>query len=123
MLEPMHGPPTVAILGGNPVVGRALEFLLESTDYGVRFFSEQLGESAELPGEVRVAIVMPALRPDRSDALITRLRSASGARVVPIIELITPPNRRHNGHRIPVSWPCSVEELKRNIEAALVEGS
>jgi hypothetical protein len=119
----MRGPPTVAILGGNPVVGKALESLLESTDYGVRFISEHLHESAELPREVRVALVMPALRPDRSDALITRLRSASGARVVPIIELITTPNGHHNGHRIHVSWPCSVEELKRNIEATLVKGS
>ena len=123
VLEPMHGPPTVAILGGNPVVGRALEYLLESSDYGTRFFSEYLDESAELPGGVRVALVMPALSPDRNDALVTRLRGASGTMFLPIIELVTSPNGHHGAHRIQVSWPCSVEELRRNIEAALVEGS
>lgn len=119
----MPEPPTVAILGGDPVVGKALESLLESTDYGVRFLSEHLDESTELPGGVRVALVMPALSPDRSDALVTRLRSSSETTVLPIIELITTRNGHHNGHRIQVSWPCRVEELKRNIDAALVNGS
>ena len=123
MLEPIHGSPTVAILGGNPVVGKALESLLKSTDYGVRFFPENLAESAELPGGVRVILVMPALSNQRSDALITRLMNASGTACPPIIELITTPNGHHNGHRIYVSWPCSVEELKQSIEAALANGS
>ena len=122
MLEPMHGPPTVAILGGNPVVGKALESLLESTDYGARYFPENLAESAELPGGVRVALVMPALSNQRSDALITRLLDTSGPDCPPIIELITTPNGHHNGHRIYVSWPCSVEELEQSIGAALANG-
>jgi hypothetical protein len=123
MLEPMHGRPTVAILGGDPVVGKALKSLLESTDQGVRFFSEYLDEFAELPGEVKVALVMPALSTERSDALITRLKSASRTASLPIIELITTPNGHHNGQHIYVAWPCSVEELKGSIEVALVKGS
>lgn len=123
MLESMREPPTVAIIGGSPVVGKALESLLESTDYGVRFFPENLAGSAELPAGVRVVLVMPALSNQRSDALITRLMSASGTACPPIIELITTPNGHHNGHRIYVSWPCSVEELKQSIEAALANGS
>jgi hypothetical protein len=123
MLEPVHGRPTVAILGGDPVVGKALKSLLESSDHGVRFFSEHLDESAELPGEVRVALVMPALSSERSDALITRVKSASRTASLPIIELITTPNGHPNGQRIHVAWPCSVEELKGSIEAALVKSS
>jgi hypothetical protein len=118
----MHGAPTVAILGGNPVVGKALESLLESTDYAVRFFPENLAESAELPVGVRIALVMPALSNQRSDALITRLMSASGPVCPSIIELITTPTGDQNGHRIYVSWPCSVEVLKQNIGAALADG-
>ena len=66
---------------------------------------------------------MPALSNQRSDALITRLMSASGTDCLPIIELITSPNGHRNGHRTYVSWPCSVEELKRSIEGALANGS
>ena len=123
MLEPMHARPTVAILGGDPVVGKALKSLLESTDQGVRFFSDHLDEFTELPGEVEVALVMPALSTERRDALITRLKSASGKASLPIIELITTPNGHPNGHRIYVALPCSVEELKGSIEVALVRGS
>lgn len=119
MLEPADGQTTVAILGGNPVVGKALESLLRSADYGVRFFSEHLAESAELPGDVRVALVMPALNTERSEVLITRVRSTSATADLPIIELITSPNGQTNGQRIHVLWPCSVEELKQSIEAAL----
>ena len=123
MLEPADGQVTVAILGGNPVVGKALESLLRSADYGVLFFSEHLAESAELPGDVRVALVMPDLNTERSEALITRVRSTSATADLPIIELITNPNGQQNGHRIHVPWPCSVEELKQSIEAALSNGS
>ncbi len=116
----------MAVLGGNPVVGRALESLLESTDYGVRFFPEHFAESVDLPEEVGVALIMPALSADRSDALISRLKNASGTTILPVIELKTTRNGHHsangNGHRIHVPWPCSVEELKRNIELVLFKG-
>ncbi len=49
--------------------------------------------------------------------------NASGTECPPIIELITTPNGHHTGHRIYVSWPCSVEELKQTIEAALANES
>ena len=123
MLEPADGQTTVAILGGNPVVGKALESLLRSADYGVQFFSEHLAESTELPGDVRVALVMPALNTERSEVLITRVRCTSSTADLPIIELITSPNGQQNGQRIHVPWPCSVEELKQSIEAALSNGS
>jgi hypothetical protein len=109
------------------MLGRADKGALESTDYSVRFFPEHFAESVELPEEVGVALVMPALRADRSDALVRRLKNASGTTILPVIELKTTRNGHHNGngngHHIHVPWPCSVEELKRNIEAILFKGS
>jgi hypothetical protein len=122
MLEPTGGRVTVVILGGSPVVGKALESLLRSADYGVRFFSEHLAESADPPVDARVALVMPSLSIERSEALITRVRSASATADLPIIELSTSPNGQ-NGQRIHVPWPCSVEVLKQRIEASLSNGS
>ena len=39
-LQPVEEPATVAILGGNPVIGKAMEWLLHSTAYVARFFSD-----------------------------------------------------------------------------------
>jgi hypothetical protein len=39
MLKPVEEPANVAILGSNPVTGKALKSLLRSADYVARFFS------------------------------------------------------------------------------------
>jgi hypothetical protein len=118
----INGPPIVAIVGGSPVTGNALASLLRSADYGAQFISENLRGLAELPGRVGVALVMPSSSARRSEDLINRLGSVTGANL-PIIELVTTPNGQPNNHRIHVSWPCSVEELRLNIKTVLTSRS
>jgi hypothetical protein len=121
MLKPAEGPTTVAILGENPVVGNALESLLRSTDFAARFFSEYLPTSAEPFEGARVALILPALSSKRNEALIAGIRSHPATVDLPVIELITAPNGRPHEH-IRLPWPCGLEELIRNIEAALPQG-
>jgi hypothetical protein len=122
MLKPAEGPTTVAILGENPVVGKALESLLLSSDLGARFFFEYPTGSVEPLGGAKVALVLPALSTERREVLMRRIRSSPATADLPIIELITTPDEVHNGHtRLP--WPCGLEELKRSIEAALPHGN
>jgi hypothetical protein len=117
-----EGPTTVAILGENPVVGNALESLLRSTDYAARFFREYLPDPAEPFEGARVALILPTLSTTRNEALIAGVRSHPATMDLPVIELITTPNGEPYGHtRLP--WPCSLEELKRSIEAALPGGN
>jgi hypothetical protein len=104
------------------VVGKALESLLLASDLGARFFFEYpSGSAAPLDG-ARVALVLPASSTERGEALMRRIRSCRATASIPIIELITTPDGEHNGHtRLP--WPCSLQELKRSIEAALPKDS
>jgi hypothetical protein len=53
-LKPAEGPANIAILGGNPVIGKALEALLASTDYVARFFAEYPEGDAEPLGGRRL---------------------------------------------------------------------
>jgi hypothetical protein len=109
---------TVAILGENPVVGKALESLLLSSNLGARFFFDYPTGTAEPLGGARVALVLPASSTERGEALMKRIRSSPATANLPIIELITTPGEERNGHtRLP--WPCSLQELERSIEAAL----
>ncbi len=108
-LRPAEGPATIAILGGDPVIGKALEALLASTDYAPRFFSEYPEGDAEPLGEARVALILPAPSSKRQKALEALIKNAPSTMNLPVIELTTTPN--DIGQGILVSWPCSIEDL------------
>ena len=120
MLNPTEGPATVAILGGNPVIGKALESLLRSADYVARFFSEYPEEDAKPLGEARVALILPALSSTHQDALITLIRNTPSTTNLPVIELITTPSENGNGQVTRVPWPCGIEDLRRFIDEKLL---
>ena len=117
MLKPAEGPATIAILGGDPVIGRALESLLASADYVSRFFSEFPEGAAEPLGGARIAIVLPASSRKRRDALMHLIKTTISTKNLPVIELTTTPNESGHDNRLP--WPCSIEVLRRSIDEAL----
>jgi hypothetical protein len=96
--KPAGGPANITILGGNPVIGKALEALLASTDYVARFFAEYPEGDAEPLGGAQVALVLPAPSSRHQEALIAMIRNTPSTTNLPVIELITTPNE--NGHGI-----------------------
>jgi hypothetical protein len=121
MLNPTEGPATVAILGGNPVIGKALESLLRSANYVAQFFSEYPEDDAEPLGEARVALILPSLSSTHQEALITLIRDTPSTTNLPVIELITTPNENGNGQVTRVPWPCGIEDLRQFIDEKLLE--
>ena len=119
MLRPARGPATIAILGGNPVIGKALESLLASADCVARFFSEYPEGDAEPLRGARVTLLLPASSGGRQEALKAQIKKTPSRMNLPVIELATIPN--DNGQGILVPWPCSIEDLRRSIEETLPE--
>ena len=117
MLRPARGPATIAILGGDPVIGKALESLLASADYVARFFSEYPEGDAEPLGGARVALILPAPSSRRQEALIAQIKNTPSTMNLPVIELTTTPI--DDSQSILVPWPCSLEDLRRIIEETL----
>ena len=115
MLRPARGPATIAILGGNPVIGKALESLLASADYVARFFSEY-PEGEPLSG-ARVALLLPASSGGRQEALKAQIKNTPSTMNLPVIELTTTPI--DNSQSILVPWPCSLDDLRRTIDETL----
>ena len=121
MLTPGEGPATVAILGGNPVIGKALESLLRSADYVAQFFSEYPEDDAEPLGDASVALVLPAVSSRHQESLIALIRNTPSTTNLPVIELITTPNENGDGQVTRVPWPCGIEDLRRFIDEKLSE--
>lgn len=115
--------PTVVVLGGDRVVGRALELLLWSTDWNVRFLTEPSSDEGGLLKGARLLLLAPGLSAEHRRALVTDIRSTPATARVPILQLGYDPDglqgsQADMGRFVP--WPCRAEELKRHIDAALL---
>jgi hypothetical protein len=119
MLKPPEGPATIAILGGNPVIGKALGSLLASAKHVARFFSEYPEADAEPLGAARVALILPDSSGRRQEALIAQIKNTPSTMNLPVIELTTTPI--DDGQSILVPWPCSIEDLRRSIDETLLD--
>lgn len=114
----------VAIFGGDPVVGKALEEALTYAGYDTRFLegapTDGLAESLE---GVRVVLFAPRIGAARKEALLSAMRCMAATDALPVLELSTTLDevRNHPEGVGLVEWPCSMEELARRIEATLID--
>ena len=118
-----RAPTRVIVVGGDPVVGRALELLLRSVGYGARFATaDSLDEPKLLDGVRLLLFSTVGLSPERREAAMSSLKSTPGMAGIPILKLVSSLDGAQAGEKDLIPWPCLVEELRRRIEAALVGG-
>jgi len=111
----------VIVVGGDPVVVRSLEALLQAAGYDARFQPEPLADRlGELLADCRLLLVVPALGAESRKALTNVVTRT--APKIPVLELL-PAN---GGEAVgiqgadAVPWPCPLEELKQKIQKALL---
>jgi hypothetical protein len=113
----------VTILGGDPVVGEALEVLLQAAGYRPRFLPESAID--ELPGELlagsRLLIIAPVFSTKRRMALLETILGPTTPVNIPVLQLLPANGEHHPRGGRTLLWPCSGEELKRAIDALLFE--
>jgi len=113
---------TVAVLGGNPIVGRALELLLRGVGYDVRLLGhpgeEDLG--ALLEGS-HLLLLAPTLDAATSGKIMDQIEGSAALAELPVLALVTAPSEDplEGGRASQVPWPCRTAELAREIDAAL----
>jgi hypothetical protein len=122
------GPITIAILGGDLLVSRSLEVVLQGVGYDARFLNGSFtDEPAELPEGVRLVIFAPRMNSGRQKTFLNRLRGTPATTKVPVLKLVTASDASRNGREEElvrlVLWPCPTEELEREIEAVLLNGA
>jgi hypothetical protein len=118
-----HQPTTIAILGADTVVGRALCLLLEGYGYEITpIDTYPTGVVDELLDGVDLLLLAPRLDEGAREAFV----GAMGKRVpqkaeMPVIALCTAVEEvlPENEGVISVPWPCETKVLVERIEAAL----
>ncbi len=111
---------TVAILSGNPLVGRILELLLDIAGYEVRLLEElDASKVAALLEDVDVVLLSHDLGNSRREDFLRAMTSRLHTATMPILALSPGPKRALAGVDRLVSWPCRIEDLAREIEASL----
>lgn len=115
----------VIILGGDTVVGRALELLLRGSDRNARFLSEV--SELEEPGLIErtgLLLLAPGLDAERREAALGLLRQRSASRSVPVLELVSNARTEKlaDDHFV-ASWPCQMEDLQKRIKSLMDAGN
>ncbi len=113
---------TVAVLGGNSIVGRALELLLRGAGYDVRLLGQPGdGELGELLEGVHLLLLAPMLDAATSKKIMGEIRNVAALAALPVLALVTAPaeHPHEGGGARHVPWPCRTPDLAREIEAAL----
>ena len=116
-------PPTIAILGGSPVAESALSLLLESEGYNIRIIEGHTTEEIEKSLEgVDVLLLYNGLSNGTRQSFLRSLRSSPKTALMPILRL-SPAFKEEllpaEDEYISVAWPTRMEDLARQIEAAL----
>ncbi|MDP9486734.1 MAG: hypothetical protein M3Q49_13290 [Actinomycetota bacterium] len=115
-------PTTVAILGGNSVSGRALELLLRGVGYETRFIDDpDAVDPGELLEGIHLLLVTAAPNAGAWGSFLASVRDTAD---LPVLTLSTALGETlGDGAGSVVPWPCRVQDLKGEIEAALLRAS
>jgi hypothetical protein len=114
-------PITIVVVGKDPIVGRAIESLLRAAGYDARFVADPVTDgSTRALVEAHVVLLAPNLSAESREKVLGSGTSNAVAAETPTLELVSEadegqPRRGH--HR--VRWPCSLEQLRGEIEAVL----
>ena len=111
---------TVAILSGDPLVGRALELLLKGADYEVRLLEETDASRVEdVLHDTDVLLLDRGLSNGRREDFLGALASTLETAAIPVLSLspgLEGASAAEEDRVVP--WPCKIEDLVREIEAA-----
>ncbi len=109
---------TVGILSGDPLVGRALELLLDGAGYEVRLLAELDAIRAEDLRGIDVMILDRGLTNGQREVFLATLASTLETATIPVLSLSPGRDGTSAEEDRVVPWPSKIEDLVREIEAA-----
>ncbi len=121
MRQKASTPITIVVVGKDPIVGRAIGSLLRTAGYDARFVADPIPDgSTSALVEANVVLLAPNLSAESREKVLGSSTSKPVAAGTPTLELVSEADEgqpRQGHHR--VRWPCSLEQLRWEIEAVL----
>ena len=126
-MERLQTRPTLAIVDGDGVTGRALWVLLEGAGYKVRYLAQPFdGHLGELLEDVKLLLLPHTLGSEARDAWVDSIAEIPQLASLPIVALTSygdePTHGGAHGLAGHVPWPSSIGVLVERIEAVLSNG-
>ena len=113
----------IAVLGGEPIVARALEVLLTSAGYDARVVGDLgNGDPGQALDGARLLLLAPTVEAGMPGTLAYEIKALAILAKLPVLTLVTTtsehPQQEDGAYYVP--WPCRMAELAREIDAALL---
>jgi hypothetical protein len=102
-------------------VGRALEALLQGLGYDTLLIEESgAGNPEELLQGIQLLLAAPTADTDSRERFLADMKSTPGTSAIPVLTLSTVIKEDPADQPGLVLWPCRMEDLRTEIEAALL---
>lgn len=114
----------VIIIGGDAVVGHALELLLRNAECDAKFISESLlTEEFGALERAELLLIAPGLSSMHTEDVLSMVRAREATRDLPVLELTSSATAAQLGIKHFVApWPCPTKDLQRHIRTLLTSG-
>jgi hypothetical protein len=102
-------------------VGRALEALLQGLGYNTLLIEESgAGKPEELLRGIQLLLAAPTADTDSRERFLADMRGTPDTAAIPVLTLTTAAREDLADQPGLVLWPCRMEDLRTEIEAALL---
>ena len=109
----------VVVVGGDAVVGHALELLLRGSGYDARSETLSAFDAGGTPLDAELILLAPGLDELDRGTVLTSVDADHRGDNLPVVELV-PATKAwpREGHAF-LSWPCRTQDLEREVEVVL----
>ena len=110
---------TIIVVGGDAVVGHALELLLRCSGYDARSETLSAFDAGGTPLDAELILLAPGLDELDRGTVLTSVDADHRGDNLPVVELV-PATKAwpREGHAF-LSWPCRTQDLEREVEVVL----
>lgn len=109
----------IVVVGGDAVVGHVLKLLLRGSGYDARVEALSNFDIEGTSLEAGLILLAPGLDELGRKAVLTSVNAARRGDDLPVVELVPATTSRPETEHALLPWPCRMEDLEREVEAAL----